>query len=60
MDGIMALARRHNLAVIEDAACDVGTTYKGQPIGAIGDLGCFSFHPRKVITTCLLYTSRCV
>lgn len=51
MDGIMALARRHNLAVIEDAACAVGTTYKGQPIGAIGDLGCFSFHPRKVITT---------
>ena len=51
MDGIMALARRHNLAVIEDAACAVGTTYKGQPIGAIGDLGCFSFHPSKVITT---------
>ena len=51
MDEIMAIARRHNLAVIEDAACAVGTAYKGQPIGAIGDLGCFSFHPRKVITT---------
>lgn len=51
MDEIMAIARRHNLAVIEDAACAVGTTYKGVPIGAIGDLGCFSFHPRKVITT---------
>lgn len=51
MGEIMALARRHNLAVIEDAACAVGTTYKGQSIGAIGDLGCFSFHPRKVITT---------
>lgn len=51
MDEIMAIARRHNLAVIEDAACAVGTTYKGRPIGAIGDLGCFSFHPRKVITT---------
>lgn len=51
MDEIMAIARRHNLAVIEDAACAVGTVYRGQPIGAIGDLGCFSFHPRKVITT---------
>ena len=51
MDEIMAIARHHNLAVIEDAACAVGTTYKGVPIGAIGDLGCFSFHPRKVITT---------
>lgn len=51
MDEIMAIARRHNLAVIEDAACAVGTTYQGRPIGAIGDLGCFSFHPRKVITT---------
>lgn len=51
MDEIMAIARRHKLLVIEDAACAVGTAYKGQPIGAIGDLGCFSFHPRKVITT---------
>jgi len=51
MDEIMALARRHKLRVIEDAACAVGTTYKGQPIGGIGDYGCFSFHPRKVITT---------
>lgn len=51
MDEIMAIARKHNLAVIEDAACAVGSTYKGKPIGAIGDLGCFSFHPRKVITT---------
>lgn len=51
MDEIMAIARKHNLMVIEDAACAVGSTYKGKPIGAIGDLGCFSFHPRKVITT---------
>jgi dTDP-4-amino-4,6-dideoxygalactose transaminase len=51
MDEIMAIARRHSLAVIEDAACAVGTTYKGRPVGAIGDIGCFSFHPRKVITT---------
>lgn len=51
MDQIMAIAKRHELAVIEDAACAVGTAYKGKPIGTIGDLGCFSFHPRKVITT---------
>lgn len=51
MDELMAIAKRHGLAVIEDAACAVGTTYNDRPIGAIGDLGCFSFHPRKVITT---------
>jgi len=51
MDEIMAIAKRHRLAVIEDAACAVGTTYNGKPVGTIGDIGCFSFHPRKVITT---------
>jgi perosamine synthetase len=51
MDEINALAKKHNLAVIEDAACAIGTTYKGRPVGAIGDLGCFSFHPRKAVTT---------
>lgn len=51
MAPIMAFARRHNLAVIEDAACALGATYRGQFCGTIGDLGCFSFHPRKSITT---------
>ena len=51
MDEIMRIARKHNLSVIEDAACAVGTTYNERPVGAIGDLGCFSFHPRKIITT---------
>lgn len=51
MDELLAIARKRSLAVIEDAACAVGTTYDGRPIGALGDLGCFSFHPRKVITT---------
>jgi dTDP-4-amino-4,6-dideoxygalactose transaminase len=51
MDDIMAIARKHDLAVIEDAACAVGTTYRGIPVGGIGTIGCFSFHPRKVITT---------
>ncbi len=51
MDPILALARRHGLKVIEDAATAIGTTYKGRYCGSMGDLGCFSFHPRKVITT---------
>lgn len=51
MDPILALAKQYNLAVIEDAACAVGTLYKGTPIGGLGDMGCFSFHPRKLITT---------
>lgn len=51
MDPIMQIAKAHNLAVIEDAACAIGTTYKGRYCGSIGTLGCFSFHPRKVITT---------
>jgi perosamine synthetase len=51
MEDIMAIARRRGLAVIEDAACAIGTTYEGVPVGTIGDLGCFSFHPRKIVTT---------
>ena len=51
MDDILAIARRHGLAVIEDAACGVGTTYRGTPVGSLGDIACFSLHPRKVITT---------
>lgn len=51
MGEILAIARRHSLYVIEDAACAIGTTYDGRPVGALGNIGCFSFHPRKVITT---------
>ena len=51
MQAIMTFAKKHRLAVIEDAACAVGSTFQGKPVGSIGDLGCFSFHPRKVITT---------
>ena len=47
MDGIMDIARRHNLKVIEDAAQAHGATYKGRTIGSIGDAACFSFYPGK-------------
>jgi len=47
MDGIMQIARRHDLVVIEDAAQAHGAEYKGRRAGSIGDLGCFSFYPGK-------------
>ncbi len=49
MDTIIAIAKRHNLAVIEDAAQGVRASYKGRALGAIGDLGSFSFHETKNI-----------
>lgn len=51
MDAIMRLAREFNLKVVEDAACAAGASYHGKTAGAIGDIGCFSFHPRKVLVT---------
>lgn len=51
MDKIMLLAKKYNLKVVEDAACALGTEYKGKMVGTIGDIGCFSLHPRKAITT---------
>jgi dTDP-3-amino-3,4,6-trideoxy-alpha-D-glucose transaminase len=47
MDAILAVARRAGLFVIEDCAQAHGALYKGQPIGTLGDLGCFSFYPTK-------------
>jgi dTDP-4-amino-4,6-dideoxygalactose transaminase len=47
MDPILAVARRHNLVVIEDAAQAHGGEYKGKRVGSIGDIGCFSFYPGK-------------
>jgi perosamine synthetase len=51
MDPITEIAERHGLAIVEDAACAVGASYKGRPIGSSANLACFSLHPRKVITT---------
>jgi dTDP-4-amino-4,6-dideoxygalactose transaminase len=49
MDAIMAIADKHDLLVIEDAAQGVGSEYKGKPLGSIGHLGCLSFHETKNI-----------
>lgn len=50
LDEIRAISREHNLLLIEDAAHAIGTKYKGQPVGSIADMTCFSFHPVKTIT----------
>ena len=47
MDTIMALAKKYHLMVIEDAAQGIMSTYKGKPLGTMGDFGCFSFHETK-------------
>jgi dTDP-4-amino-4,6-dideoxygalactose transaminase len=47
MDVVMEVAQRHNLAVIEDCAQAIGATWRGRPVGSIGDAGCLSFFPSK-------------
>ena len=47
MDPIMEVARKHKIAVVEDAAQAIGSEYKGRKAGSIGEIGCFSFYPTK-------------
>ena len=51
MNPILQIARKYNLWVVEDAACGFGAKYHGKHVGTFGNTGCFSFHPRKAITT---------
>jgi dTDP-4-amino-4,6-dideoxygalactose transaminase len=51
MDVVMDIARRHGLVVIEDAAQGLMSTYRGRPVGSMGDLACLSFHETKNITS---------
>ena len=51
IDAFLDLSRRRGVALVEDAACALGSRYRGQPIGGHSPLVCFSFHPRKVIST---------
>jgi dTDP-4-amino-4,6-dideoxygalactose transaminase len=51
MDRLYAIANKHRLRVIEDAAHAIGSAHRGRKIGSFGDLVCFSFHPNKNITT---------
>ena len=51
LDALYALARKHRLRVIEDAALVIGSRWRGRPVGAVGDIVTFSFHPNKNMTT---------
>jgi perosamine synthetase len=51
VDAMRALCEPREIMVIEDAACAVGSVYRGQPVGARASLAAFSFHPRKLLTT---------
>jgi len=51
MDGILAVARKHRLRVLEDCAQSCGASFRGKPIGGLGDVGAFSFQLNKIITT---------
>jgi len=51
MPELLAVAERYGVPVIEDAACALGASLNGRQAGSWGSMGCFSFHPRKAITT---------
>jgi len=51
IENIVVIAQKYNLDIVEDDACALGSEYKNKKVGTFGKLGCFSFHPRKAITT---------
>ncbi|MBK6862639.1 MAG: DegT/DnrJ/EryC1/StrS family aminotransferase [Ideonella sp.] len=51
MEGVRDLAQRHGLRVVEDAACALGAQCAGRGVGTLGDVGCYSMHPRKTLTS---------
>jgi dTDP-4-amino-4,6-dideoxygalactose transaminase len=51
IDAIQKIAQKHGVWIVEDAACAFGGWYRGRHAGTFGEMGCFSFHPRKCITT---------
>jgi dTDP-4-amino-4,6-dideoxygalactose transaminase len=51
MAPLREIAEKHDLFIVEDAACSAGARFGGERTGSMADLSCFSFHPRKVITT---------
>lgn len=51
MNTINSIAKQHKIKVIEDAACALGSEYFGKKAGTLSDIGCFSLHPRKIIST---------
>jgi len=52
MDALLDIAERHRLKVVEDTAQSDGGSYRGRSLGSLGDVGCFSFQFRKIITSC--------
>jgi perosamine synthetase len=51
IDEVLKVAKNHSLPVVEDAACGFASRFQGRHVGLFGKTGCFSFHPRKAITT---------
>ncbi|MCG8524774.1 MAG: DegT/DnrJ/EryC1/StrS family aminotransferase [Opitutales bacterium] len=52
MEQINAVAKKHEIAVIDDCAQAIGSRYDGQPVGSLGDISCFSLHPLKNLNAC--------